>query len=742
MKEKVLIYQVLPRLFGNKNTNRKENGTIEENGCGKLNHFNDTILARIHDMGFTHIWYTGVIRHATQTNYSSYGIPTQHAEVVKGKAGSPYAITDYYDIDPDLAENVSMRMAEWESLIERTHKAGMKVIMDFVPNHVAREYHSICKPAGVRDLGEDDDKNMHFSTKNNFYYAWGDLDLNDVRQSKPEFKAYAEKDAAIYELYVESPARATGNDRFDNRPGCNDWYETVKLNYGIDYCDAGGRSYHYEPVPSTWGKMTDILLYWASKGVDGFRCDMAEMVPTAFWSYATQILKSRYPEIIVIGEVYDPSQYRNYVKAGFDYLYDKVGMYDCLRGVIRGKRPASSITHEWQEVDDIRDHMLYFLENHDEQRIASDFFCGDAMKAIPAAAMSLFFQKNPFMLYSGQEFGERGMDKEGFSGVDGRTTIFDYWSPVTLAQAYQHALPKTVDKTGAGRKTDGLTPEQKYLAATYRQMLRLANEEKAIREGDTFDLMYVNPGSDHFDPRTNFAFLRKKEEEVLLVVLNFSIDARELGVCIPGHAFDFLHLPEEEVSVTELWSGGRRKVELKKDGIFPVSIEANGVRIYKFNAKMEESEFILNEHHKEEFPPAHTAEHLLNQLMVRMFGCERSRNAHIERKKSKMTFVIDHKPSRQEEKEIEAEMNRLIEADMPVTYEFVDRDHIPADVKLDRLPEDASETLRLVRIGDYDVCPCIGKHVRSTAQIGKFVMLGTNWDEASHSLRIRFKSVQ
>ena len=742
MKEKVLIYQVLPRLFGNNNTNRKENGTIEENGCGKLNHFNDTILARIHDMGFTHIWYTGVIRHATQTNYSSYGIPTQHAEVVKGKAGSPYAITDYYDIDPDLAENVSMRMAEWESLIERTHKAGMKVIMDFVPNHVAREYHSICKPAGVRDLGEDDDKNMHFSTKNNFYYAWGDLDLNDVRQSKPEFKAYAEKDAAIYELYVESPARATGNDRFDNRPGCNDWYETVKLNYGIDYCDAGGRSYHYEPVPSTWGKMTDILLYWASKGVDGFRCDMAEMVPTAFWSYATQILKSRYPEIIVIGEVYDPSQYRNYVKAGFDYLYDKVGMYDCLRGVIRGKRPASSITHEWQEVDDIRDHMLYFLENHDQQRIASDFFCGDAMKAIPAAAMSLFFQKNPFMLYSGQEFGERGMDKEGFSGMDGRTTIFDYWSPVTLAQAYQHALPKTVNKTGAGRKTDGLTPEQKYLAATYRQMLRLANEEKAIREGDTFDLMYVNPGSDHFDPRTNFAFLRKKEEEVLLVVLNFSIDARELGVCIPGHAFDFLHLPEEEVSVTELWSGGRRKVELKKDGIFPVSIEANGVRIYKFNVKMEESEFILNEHHKEEFPPAHTAEHLLNQLMVRMFGCERSRNAHIERKKSKMTFVIDHKPSRQEEKEIEAEMNRLIEADMPVTYEFVDRDHIPADVKLDRLPEDASETLRLVRIGDYDVCPCIGKHVRSTAQIGKFVMLGTNWDEVSHSLRIRFKIVQ
>ena len=249
--------------------------------------------------------------------------------------------------------------------------------MDFVPNHVAREYHSIRKPAGVRDLGEDDDKNMHFSTRNNFYYTWGDLDLNDVRCSKPEFKAFSSKEAKIYEPYHESPAKATGNDRFDNHPGRNDWYETVKLNYGVDYCDAGGRSYHYEPVPSTWGKMTDILLFWASKGVDGFRCDMAEMVPCAFWSYATQILKARYPEVIVIGEVYDPNQYRNYVKAGFDYLYDKVGMYDCLRAVIRGERPAASITHEWQVVDDIREHMLYFLENHDEQRIASDFFAGE-----------------------------------------------------------------------------------------------------------------------------------------------------------------------------------------------------------------------------------------------------------------------------------------------------------------------------------------------------------------------------
>ena len=156
---------------------------------------------------------------------------------------------------------------------------------------------------------------------------------------------------------------------------------------------------------------------------------------------------------------------------------------------------------------------------------------------------------------------------------------------------------------------------------------------------------------------------------------------------------------------------------------------------------MANNNFVLNEHHKEEFPPAHTAEHLLNQLMIRMFGCERSRNAHIERKKSKISYIIDHKPSRQEEKQIEVEMNRLIESDMEVKYEFVDRDHVPSDVSLDRLPSDASEMLRIVRIGDYDACPCIGKHVRSTSQIGKFELLGTNWDEQEHSFRIRFKVI-
>lgn len=719
MNKKINIYQVLPRLFGNRNLTRKAWGTIAENGCGKFSRFDDDVLQRIHAMGITHVWYTGVIRHATVTDYTAYGIPKQHPQVVKGMAGSPYSITDYYDVDPDLADNPQTRMAELEDLIARTHRAGMKVILDFVPNHVAREYRSVAKPTGVRDLGEDDDSNLNFSTNNNFYYCWGlPLDLGGVSLSEEERRF-------VDSPYTEVPAKATGNDRFTNRPDQNDWYETVKLNYGVDYCDAGGRSEHFFPVPSTWTKMTDILLFWASKGIDGFRCDMAEMVPSAFWDYATKAVKKNYPGLVFIGEVYDPKQYHAYVSSGFDYLYDKVGMYDCLRSVVCGERPASDITSEWQSTDDIHDHMLYFLENHDEQRVASDFFVGEGRKAIPAVIVSALLRGNPFMLYSGQEFGERGMDCEGFSGCDGRTSIFDYWAPDTLSRAY------------ADRSR--LTPEERQLAVTYRNILNIGVREHAVGEGEFFDLMYVNPASADFNPRSHYVFLRKKGPEVLLVAVNFSGEPAKVKVRIPAHAFDYLQLPQKLVGATDLLTGDRESFQLVRDGCLGMTLEPYNGRIYKFNVMTTEKGYVLNEHNKDEFPPAHTAEHLLNQLMIRMFGCGRSNNAHIERKKSKISYVLDHKPSRQEEKAIEREMNRLIDADMEVSYEYVDRDHVPADVSLDRLPGDAGQMLRLVRIGDYDVCPCVGKHVRSTSQIGRFELLGTNWDESTHTFRIRFK---
>ena len=716
MNKKLIIYQVLPRLFGNRNLTRKEGGTIVENGCGKLNDFDTATLRRIRNLGITHIWFTGIIRHATRTDYSSFRIPRQHASIVKGEAGSPYAIADYYDVMPDLAMCVDRRMEEWEQLVHRTHEAGMKVILDFVPNHVAREYRSIVRPVGVKDLGEDDDVSKHFSPQNDFYYCCN-------QSFEPEINLTG-KDGLTYQ---EFPAKATGNDRFDNHPGINDWYETIKLNYGVDYCDAGGRSEHFNPVPDTWIKMVDILLFWAAKGVDGFRCDMAEMVPPAFWAYANQIVTNRYPDILFIGEVYDPSRYRTYIQSGFTYLYDKVGMYDCVRGVMCGERPASSITYEWQSLDDISDRMLYFLENHDELRIASDFFCGDAWKGVPGLLVSALMQRNPLLIYAGQEFGERGMDKEGYSGRDGRTTIFDYWALETLYRGYFNR--------------EALSDEELHLSLVYQQILRIANSERAISEGQFFDLMYVNPLSERFNPRQQFAFLRKFEDEVLLVIANFSAQPVNVGVTIPAHAFQVLDMPEKEILAVDLLTGDTLSTALKKDAAFYAEVPAHGGRIYKFSTKMNYNGAILNEHNKDEFPPAHTAEHLLNQVMLQLFGCERSTNAHIERRKSKMSFVLDHKPTRQEEKQIEQRMNEQIEADLPVTYELVNRYQLPDDIDADRLPADSSDVIRLVRIGNFDVCPCIGKHVRSTSQIGKFVMLGTNWDENTRTFRVRFKIV-
>ena len=547
---KIIIYQVFTRLYGNRCTNRMEDGTIAENGCGKLNDFTPKSLKAIKEMGVSHIWYTGVIRHASQTDYTQYGIPRQHAAVVKGKAGSPYAITDYYDIDPDLAENVEQRMQEFEALVERTHKAGLKVIIDFVPNHVARQYHSICKPKGVKDLGEEDNPQNGFDPQNNFYYCPG-------QRFHPYFDLYHGE----AEEYDEEPAKATGNDCFHNAPGMNDWYETVKLNYGVDYY-AGGVG-HFNPIPNTWDKMTEILLFWAAKGVDGFRCDMAEMVPAAFWHWATDKVKYRYPECVFIGEVYNPGEYRNYLGAGFDYLYDKVGMYDTVRSVICNQQSAHAITGAWQQTDDIKQHMLYFLENHDEQRVASDFFAGDGRKGIPGLVVSALLQQNPLMIYFGQEYGERGMDKEGFSGCDGRTTIFDYWSVDTMVRA-------------ANRK---YTIREKYIYDMYCKVMTLAQQEKAITQGEMFDLMYANG---HL--QRQYAFIRKHGTEAILVIANFADQATTVNVNIPAHAFDYLGLSEKNAQVTDLLTDTKSRLHFKRDEAVQVEVPENGAAILKFRA--------------------------------------------------------------------------------------------------------------------------------------------------------------
>ena len=545
--QKVIVYQVFTRLYGNRNTTRKENGTIADNGCGKMADFTPAVLKGIAKMGISHVWYTGVIRHATQTDYSQYGIPRQHPAVVKGKAGSPYAIADYYDIDPDLAVDVKLRMQEFEQLVQRTHDAGLKVIIDFVPNHVARQYKSVCKPRGVKDLGETDNAMMGFDPQNNFYYCPG-------QRFMPYFDLYGGEP----EPYLEEPAKATGNDHFDNAPGQNDWYETVKLNYGVDYY--AGRVGYFDPMPNTWKKMTDILLFWAKKGVDGFRCDMAEMVPAEFWAYATKVVKSKYKQLVFIGEVYNPGEYRHYLASGFDWLYDKVGMYDTMRAVICHHAPASAISHAWQATDDIRDHMLYFLENHDEQRVASDFFAASGWKGVPGMIASLLMQQNPFMLYAGEEYGERGMDREGFSGNDGRTTIFDYWSVDTLCRAAQKKL----------------TADEEALFDIHQKTMLLARQEKAVTDGVFFDLMYVNG---HLERQ--YAFLRYAEGELLLVVTNFEDRDVVTDVNIPAHAFDYLGIKEKKVIGTDLLTKEKLAMSLRKDGSVRMEIKARSGRVWK-----------------------------------------------------------------------------------------------------------------------------------------------------------------
>ena len=534
--QRILIYQVLPRLFGNDCTNCRPHGSLKENGCGRFSHFTRKALDEIRSLGITHVWYTGIIEHATETT----------AAPCKGRAGSPYAITDYYDVDHDLVSPRSAdRLKEFRLLVDRTHRAGLKVIIDFVPNHVSRAYHSDAAPSGTDDFGAKDDSSLAFSPQNNFYYVPGEeLHL-------PEGLAD----------YRELPARATGNDVFHAWPGQNDWYETVKLNYGVDYMN--GRSEHFDPIPDTWQKMLAILLHWASQGIDGFRCDMAEMVPVAFWEWAVPQVKARYSNVIFIAEVYNPAEYRNYIhRGGFDYLYDKVGLYDTLRAVVCDYAPASALTRCWQEVDDIRSNMLYFLENHDEQRVASDFFASSGERGRAALLVAALLFTNPFMLYFGQELGERGMDEEGFSGRDGRTSIFDYWSVDSIRRW----------RNGGRFGTERLSGQERDLQEYYRRVLTLCNENETLREGASFDLMYANP---HLGRQ--YAFARHGENELVLVIANFDETPQEVSLHLPEHLFEFCGLRHSlQTEAIDLLSGTRHDVSLAPEKPFSWSVPSLG----------------------------------------------------------------------------------------------------------------------------------------------------------------------
>lgn len=500
--DKWVVYQVYTRLFGNLNSQNQWNGTLDQNGVGKFNDINPAALQSLKKFGVTHMWYTGVIEHATQTDYSAYGIPNDHPTLVKGKGGSPYAIKDYYDVAPDLAVSVPNRMQEFQALVDRTHAEGLRVLIDFVPNHVARQYHSDMKPASVQDFGESDKRDTSFDPQNNFYYLPG----QSFTSPTPPVPVVPFSIA-----YTEIPAKATGNDVFSAAPSVNDWYEAVKLNYGVDY--QAGRKGHFSPIPDTWHKMVHILTYWAAKGVDGFRCDMAEMVPVEFWAWAIPQVKKSYPNTLFIAEIYNPQAYRLYLDQGkFDYLYDKVGLYDALRRLMEGRGHTRDITHVWQhESGDFGQRMLRFLENHDEQRIASRQFAGNPWRGIPAMFLSATLHGGPLMYYFGQEFGVNPTVAEGFSGEDGRTTMFDYWGvPEFQAWVNEH-------------RYDGgkLTAEQTALYQAYQKINDFIHGSLAIQKGHFYDLQYLQSPETYRSDQV-YSYMRYLDGENYVMVVNFS----------------------------------------------------------------------------------------------------------------------------------------------------------------------------------------------------------------------------
>ena len=569
------IYQLFVRTFGNKNKDVVFDGDKSQNKCGTFADINDKALDALMALGITHIWLTGVIRHSSMTAYPELGIKSSNPLITKGKAGSPYSIMDYYDIDPDLAVNPQNRMEEFDDVLKRIHDKGLKVIIDFIPNHLAREYKSLCKPMYVEDFGVNDNKNIAFAKDNNFYYCPNQqLVIPGQQTTVTELVEVPWLRQAQPTQFLEFPAKASGNDVFSPNPSVNDWYDTVKLNYGVDYQN---NNRCFEPIPNTWYKMLDIMTYWCEKGVDGFRVDMAEMVPVEFWRWSINMLRENY-EPIMIAEIYQPHLYKEFIYAGFDYLYDKVGLYNTLENIYRYGQRADSITNVWNDLQGLGDVMLRFMENHDELRLASEHFIGDAFKALPAVAMAALMNRGPFMIYNGQESGENAKGAPGFSGDDGRTSIFDYT-----------VMPKHQNWMADGR-FDGsdFTDEQKRLFNFYSKLLNFRLNSSAINKGAFYDLMWVNPWYSNFDPQYVYAFLRYHDEDRLLVVVNFNQnESRYCEVKISEDAVEYMRLMTtdngKQSTATDVFTGEKIEYELETLGTrgIAMTLEPCGIKILK-----------------------------------------------------------------------------------------------------------------------------------------------------------------
>ena len=585
-EKKIVVYQVFTRLFGNKNTTNKPWGTIEENGVGKFNDFTDIALHEIKDLGVTYIWYTGVPHHALVRDYTAYGISNDDPEVVKGRAGSPYAVKDYYNVNPDLAVNPANRLQEFEALIARTHKAGLKLIIDIVPNHIARKYEGKNNPEGIKDFGANDDVSVEYKRDNNFYYIPkshfeipdGDVPLN------------GEKNPLVDGVFDENPAKWTGNGSRKVKPDQNDWYETVKVNYGIrpdsskefPELPAGFDQKSYQEhfafwqdkdVPDSWKKFKSIALYWTAKGVDGFRYDMAEMVPYEFWSYMNSAIKMKNPNAFLLAEVYNPNEYRNYIRLGkMDYLYDKVETYDKLKDIIKGKSSPDGLSDIQKGMSDIEHHMLHFLDNHDEQRLASPEFAGSPERGKPLMVISTTISTSPTMVYFGQEVGEAGNENAGF-GTRSRTSIFDYIG-----------VPNHQKWMNEGKFDGGqLSDSEKNLRDFYKRLLNFSINSSALM-GSFQEIQSLNRQNHAGYDESLYSFVRWSEKQKLVVVVNFSSEkTSEFELKVPSEIISKWNLKDGRYQlIDQLYQKDAVQLKVNNgEGIAKVKIAPSESFIYE-----------------------------------------------------------------------------------------------------------------------------------------------------------------
>lgn len=596
---KPVVYQVFTRLFGNTNETNIPWGTIEQNGVGKFNDFTDRALQGIAELGVSHIWYTGVPHHALVNDYTKFGISLDDPDVIKGRAGSPYAIKDYYNVNPDLAVDPANRLGEFEALIARTHANGLKVIIDIVPNHVARQYESISRPEGISNLGANDDISVEYARNNHFYYV--PEESFKVPKAKGGYVALGGHDAPLLDgQFVEHPAKWTGNGARASQPDINDWYETVKVNYGVkpdgtndfpslpEGYDKKGVAEHYafwqdKQLPNSWYQFHDIVHYWLEKGVDGFRYDMAEMVPSEFWSFLNSSIKVKYPDAFLLAEVYNPDLFREYLHIGkMDYLYDKVDFYDSLKAVMQGHGDTATLASIQANVSDIDVHMLHFLENHDEQRIASPEFAGDMHKGKPALVISALISKSPTMLYFGQEVGEDGSEETGF-GDPSRTTIFDY-AGVPAHQRWMNG-----GQFNGGR----LSKAEKALRAYYKTIMNISANHPTML-GEYTSLHDSNLGTENYG-RLQYSFVRHTQQRdpqsgirsniALFVVNNFDDkNSFKATLSVPQTLISQWQLTKSSYTMNDLINNGLGELRVTNLGAdFDVQLDPLGSAVFEIS---------------------------------------------------------------------------------------------------------------------------------------------------------------